>query len=267
VVGRENPLTLLVDLHTACTPASLRFDPGAVGWLPDRNTKGIEMSRRSKILAGAAVAALLAVGAGTGAMAIVGDGGPAPGGHQGAGLMGSGMPDGAMGPGMMGSGQMGRMGAMAGVRVDSEFAYLTEMIPHHEEAIAAARQLLARSDRPEMKAFATSIIGTQSAQVVQMKAELARWYPGRDTTANYTPMMRDLTRLSGDALDRAFLEDMIPHHGMAVMMSQQLLGQGLAQHSEVTQLATSIRDGQHAEIVKMMGWLGSWFGESVHGQR
>ncbi|MBI2705799.1 MAG: DUF305 domain-containing protein, partial [Actinobacteria bacterium] len=81
------------------------------------------------------------------------------------------------------------------------------------------------------------------------------------------PMMRDLTQLSGDALDKAFLEDMIPHHGVAVMMSQQLLGKGLAQHDEATQLATSIGDGQRAEIMKMMGWIGSWFGEGMHGPR
>ena len=80
-------------------------------------------------------------------------------------------------------------------------------------------------------------------------------------------MMRDLSELSGDALDRAFLQDMIPHHAMAVMMSQQLLGRDLTRHSEVTQLATAIRDGQHAEIMDMRGWLGSWFGESVHGRR
>ena len=60
---------------------------------------------------------------------------------------------------------------------------------------------------------------------------------------------------------------MIPHHAMVVMMSKQLLNQPLAQHTEVTQLATAIRDGQHAEIATMMGWLGSWFGEGMHGQR
>ena len=68
-------------------------------------------------------------------------------------------------------------------------------------------------------------------------------------------------------LDRAFLEDMIPHHGMAVMMSQQVLSRGRAQHPEVTELATTIRDRQHAEIVSMMAWLTSWFGTSIHGPR
>ena len=166
-----------------------------------------------------------------------------------------------------GMGQRGARGMMAGVAVDSEFAYLTQMIPHHREAIVAAKQLLARTERPQMRAFAASIIKTQSAQVDQMTTELAGWYPGRDTAVSYTPMMRDLTGLSGDALDRAFLEDMIPHHAMAVMMSQQLLRRGLAEHPEVSALATTIRDGQHAEIMTMMGWQGSWFGDGVPANR
>lgn len=199
-------------------------------------------------------------------------------GHPGAGvgMMGTGQPGpGHMGSGMMGAGPMngGAMGPMSGMptarmhetQVDSEFAYLTQMIPHHTEAVAAARQLLARTDRPEMKDFARSIIETQTAQIEEMKADLARWYPGRDTTAEYTPMMRDLSQLSGDALDQAFLQDMMPHHGMAVMMSQQLLARGLAEHQQVTDLATTIRDDQRAEMMTMMDWLHSWFGTTAHG--
>ena len=183
--------------------------------------------------------------------------------HPGAGA-------GKMGPGMMGAapmagGAMAPMPGMQGSHVDSEFAYLTQMIPHHTEAVAAAEALLARSDRPEMKDFAQSIIATQTAQIDEMKADLARWYPGRDTTAEYTPMMRDLSQLAGDELDQAFLQDMIPHHGMAVMMSQQLLARDLAEHQEVTDLATTIRDEQRAEIMTMMEWLQSWFGTTAHG--
>jgi uncharacterized protein (DUF305 family) len=116
-----------------------------------------------------------------------------------------------------------------------------------------------------MRAFATSIIETQSREVEQMRSWLATWYPGRDTAVHYTPMMRDLTGLRSDALDRAFLEDMIPHHMGAVMMSQQLLGQGLAAHTELEPFARTVRDTQHAEIVQMRGWLADWFGATGMG--
>jgi uncharacterized protein (DUF305 family) len=150
---------------------------------------------------------------------------------------------------------------MADMQVADEFGYLTTMIPHHEEAIASARALQAGTDREEMRAFAQSIIDTQTREVNQMRAWLATWYAGRDIAVDYAPMMRDLTGLPGDALDRAFLQDMIPHHMAAVMMSQQLLNRNLAAHPELDPFATNIRDTQRSEIMQMHGWLAAWYGE------
>lgn len=160
------------------------------------------------------------------------------------------------------SGGMGGMGM--GMEVRNEFDYLTRMIPHHEEAIVAAKVLQSGTQRQEMRTFAASIIETQAAEVKQMQAWLAAWYPGRDTRVAYTPMMRTLTGLGGVALDRAFLEDMIPHHMMAVMMSQQFLVANLADHGEVVPFARNIRDTQQNEIQTMAGWLRDWFG-GTHG--
>lgn len=163
-----------------------------------------------------------------------------------------------------------RSGQMQGMRagmelVDSEFDYLARMIPHHEEAIDAARVLLEGTDRPEMRDFAASIIESQSAEVDQMREWLAAWYPDRDPTVDYQPMMRDLDGLSGAELDQAFLEDMLGHHMEAVMMSQQLLTQGLAEHDEVASFAAQIRDDQRAEIFQMRTWLQDWFDVSPMG--
>ncbi|MFB2934206.1 DUF305 domain-containing protein [Aerosakkonemataceae cyanobacterium BLCC-F154] len=72
-------------------------------------------------------------------------------------------------------------------------------------------------------------------------------------------MMRDLNNLKGDDLDRAFLEDMRMHHMGAVMMSHQLLGNNLAKHNEVNQLASKISISQRQEIHQMQAWLRSWF--------
>ena len=161
--------------------------------------------------------------------------------------------------GRAGSSGMGAMAGM-GMAVGSEFEYLTEMIPHHDEAIATARILHRASERQEMRAFAASIIDTQSAEVRQMKEWLAAWYPDRDTRVSYQPMMRDLSGLRGGALDKAFLEDMIPHHMMAVMMSQQLLAARLTRHDTVIPFAMNIRDTQRNEIQMMSAWLREWFG-------
>ena len=61
---------------------------------------------------------------------------------------------------------------------------------------------------------------TQTAQIEPMTGWLASPYPEQSATVDYRPMMRDLSGLSGDGLDRTFLQDMIDHHMAAVMMSQ-----------------------------------------------
>ena len=208
------------------------------------------MRRPVAVVAGSLVV-LIAVA--TAAIAVVEnrqrDGGFGYGMHQ----MMAGQPDGGR--------QLGSPSArdrMHGAAVTTEFDYLAEMVAHHEEAVAAAKQL-ARSARPQMRAFGRSIVASQTAQIDQMKGWLSEWYAGRSTDVDYQPMMRDLSRLSGDRLDRVFLQDMIPHHMMAVMTSQQLLVRGVADHDEVNALAVSIRDEQHAEIFWMRDRLASWF--------
>lgn len=167
------------------------------------------------------------------------------------GMSGAPIMDNTTGAGMGG----GMMGAMRSMQVDSEAGYLAQMIPHHEEAIAAAKVLKAGSQREELREFADGIIRTQQAELKGMTQWLKRWHP--DTMiATYEPMMRtDLDQLKGSQLDDAFLQDMVMHHMMAVRMSQQLLRGDIAEHDEVADLARSIRSGQMTEISQMQEWL------------
>jgi uncharacterized protein (DUF305 family) len=153
--------------------------------------------------------------------------------------------------GMMGPGMMGSMN----VFIDSEFDFLVHMIPHHEEAVEKATYLKENTEREEIREFAEGIIRTQSAEIEQMTTWLESWYPDRNHQVDYQPMMRNLEGLQGDALDQVFLEDMIPHHMTAIMMSQQLINRGLAEHEEVEALARRIRTSQSNEIQMMMNWI------------
>ena len=56
--------------------------------------------------------------------------------------------------------------------------------------------------------------------------------------------------------DEAFLQEMIPHHQMAVMMAQMLLSG--TNRSEMKQLAQDITNAQEAEIAQMRSWLEEW---------
>jgi uncharacterized protein (DUF305 family) len=160
-----------------------------------------------------------------------------------------------MGP--MGMGMMRQAHAMADI--ESEVDYMVRMIPHHQEAVDSARVLLERTDRSEMEQFARDIISTQSREIEQMRSWLSEWYPDRDPDVEYEEMMRDYTRLSGDRLDLAFLQDMIPHHMAAVMMSEQLLSGVEIEHRELEELAATIRTTQTTEIRQMSRWMNEWF--------
>jgi Domain of unknown function (DUF305) len=155
----------------------------------------------------------------------------------------------------------GAGGTMMGGSGLGEAGYLAEMIPHHQEAVAAATQL-ARSPRPEMQALGRRITEIQNSEIRQMTGWLAGWYP-QQPRPGYRPMMRDLSAMSGDDLDRAFLTDMIPHHMRAVMMSQSLLVSGAPLHPQVGVFAGAVRDAQRDEIVLMRGWLTTWFPTST----
>lgn len=168
------------------------------------------------------------------------------------------MREGAEGGSMMSNHELHHGGAS--LSPVSESAYLVDMIPHHEEAIRAARQLLVNTDREEMRSFARVIISVQQAEVDTMRRWLAERYPDINQVSGYMPMMGDYSGMTGDAVDRAFLEDMIPHHMTAVMMSRQLVQKNIVVHDDVEPFATTIAKTQSEEISQMMVWLPLWFG-------
>ncbi len=150
---------------------------------------------------------------------------------------------------------MGQMHA-----VTSEYDYLSQMVPHHQDAITAARQMQ-RSDRPEMRQLGQSIVRTQAAEVGRMEGWLEQWYRQSPAPSPSGTTMPDLSGLSGDQLDKTFLQFMIPHHMMAIMMSQQLLMHGQAQHPEVADFARKVREDQGAEVRTMRQYLTQWVGQ------
>jgi uncharacterized protein (DUF305 family) len=58
--------------------------------------------------------------------------------------------------------------------------------------------------------------------------------------------------------DRAFIEQMIPHHRMGVMMAS--MAQTNSQHPELRQLQQVMVRVQSDEIQQMEQWYRSWYG-------
>lgn len=70
-------------------------------------------------------------------------------------------------------------------------------------------------------------------------------------------MSAGLKGKTGDAFDKAFLEEMIPHHEGAVVMAKQVLA--TSKRPELIKLANDIIAAQNKEILMMNTWLTSWF--------
>lgn len=171
---------------------------------------------------------------------------------------------------------------MMGQRADQHFIEM--MIPHHEDAIAMADLALTRSKRPEIQQLAQTIKKTQSQENQQMRtwykqwfgSEVPTWSPGMGRGQGMGMgrgmgsgmgqgmgrgmggcMRSDLAALEKAAdFDRAFLEEMIPHHEMGVRMTHMIAN---SQRPELQTLADAIVTTQTAEIEQMQRLYQQWY--------
>jgi len=175
-----------------------------------------------------------------------------------------------MGRGLSGPGRMGTQS------MDQHFIVM--MIPHHDGAIAMADLALTRAKRPEIKALAKNIKASQSQENAQMRTWYRQWFGGDVpswTTGGAMGMdgmgmgggMGGMGMGMGTSLaalknaadfDRAFIEQMIPHHRMGVMMAS--MAQTNSQHPQLRAMQQAMVKAQSREIEQMTQWYRSWYG-------
>lgn len=163
------------------------------------------------------------------------------------------MPDGSL----MSNTPMAGTGAMdhSAMMVSSEREFVAGMIPHHQEAVDTAKEVLTRGgSNDQVVVLANEIIAAQETEIALLKEWHLAWY-GEAYVADdsYQPMMRDLSNLSGAELDKVFLEDMIPHHMGAIMMANSV--RPYIEHEEISDMADAILETQTAEIDLMQQLL------------
>lgn len=158
--------------------------------------------------------------------------------------------------------------------IDAHF--IEQMTPHHEDAITMAKLALTKAQKSEVKFLAQNIMNSQGKEINQMKSWYKGWF-GKEVPiignqvinqhgmmgnnkSTYMGMMgnvSDMTRLEDAAdFDKAFVEEMIPHHQMAVMMATML--KSSTNRPEMKKLANNIITAQTKEIGQMRGWLTDW---------
>ena len=175
--------------------------------------------------------------------------------------------------GMMGLRNTPQQGMMQNTNgIDAHF--IEQMIPHHDDAVTMAKLALTKAQKPEIKQLAANIIDSQGKEIDQMKEWYKSWFekdvPQGGQIMNQHGMIEggrmhmgmmgndtDMARLeNAEDFDKAFIEEMIPHHQMAIMMASML--KGGTQRPEMKQLAEDIITAQTKEIDQMRQWYIDW---------
>lgn len=154
-------------------------------------------------------------------------------------------------------------GGMLSQNIDRHF--IEQMIPHHEGAIAMAKIAQKRSKNADVLKLANDIVSAQQKEINDMRGWYQGWYGVAVPKSSGMGMMHmdsmdgDTTALesaSSPDFDRLFVEQMIPHHEMAIMMARML--DAGTDRPEMKQLAANIKSSQSSEIEMMRRWLAEW---------
>jgi len=162
--------------------------------------------------------------------------------------------------------------------------FIVMMIPHHEGAIAMADLALQRSRRAEIRALSERIRVSQSRENEQMRRWYRQWFgsgvptwPGPEGgpamgmgmgmgggmamgwgMPGFSTSLEALR--SASDFDRTFLEQMIAHHRMGVMMASHAAW--TSEHPQLRELEAAMVRVQSQEIEQMAQWYRQWFGSA-----
>ena len=174
--------------------------------------------------------------------------------------------------------------------MDKDKMFIEHMIPHHQDAVDMAKLALEKSKRDEIKKLSGEIIKAQNDEIAAMTKWYKDWYKAdvpkaamgkggmmnKNSHSQHGQMMdmcmmnnssgmmmnmkMDLNALrNSQDFDKSFIEMMVKHHAMAVMMSGMIID---SKRNELRKLAREISSSQSSEIEQMIQlyikWYGAW---------
>ncbi len=150
----------------------------------------------------------------------------------------------------------------------SDERFVDAMAPHHQGAVEMADVALENAEHPEIRQLAGDIVSGQQAEIEQMRAIKERLSGSSEVPMEMSPeememmgMMEDPGQLADeDPFDRAFIDEMTPHHESAIQMAR--VAQESTNDPEIRELASGIVEAQEAEIEQMTAWREEWYPES-----
>jgi uncharacterized protein (DUF305 family) len=171
---------------------------------------------------------------------------------------------------------------MAGMEFD--LVYIDMMIPHHESVIALAEIARDQLGDERLQAIADAILETQPPEIEELAALREEWYGSPEPEKISDEIMAKSMGMehgcadqmhmdqmsaewqveqfeAADDKDLAFIDQVIPHHEMAVVTSQLALEK--AKHEEIKDIAQMVIDAQEREIKELEAIRAELTGEAT----
>jgi uncharacterized protein (DUF305 family) len=149
----------------------------------------------------------------------------------------------------------------------SDERFIDAMVPHHKGAVDMARVALREAEHPEIEQLAEDIVSTQRAEIEELKSIKKEEFGNAGVPMN---MRQEDMRMMGmtmspqelakqDPFDKAFIDNMIPHHQSAIDMAS--IAQEESENPRIKELAEDIVSAQEREISQMQRWRQDWYPE------
>ena len=147
----------------------------------------------------------------------------------------------------------------------SDKAFIDAMVPHHEGAVEMARVALENAEHKQVRDLAQDIISAQREEIRQLGEIRERRFGAAEGHARMNEedmagmgMAEDPRQLAdADPFDKAFIDDMIPHHESAIEMAEA--ARRKTKDPEIREMAENIVSAQEREISQMERWRKQWY--------
>lgn len=149
----------------------------------------------------------------------------------------------------------------------SDERFIDAMVPHHKGAVDMARVALKNAEHDEIRQLAENIVSTQRAEIRELKSIKKEEFGNAGEPMNMsakdmenmgmTMEPQELARQ--DPFDKAFIDNMIPHHQSAIEMAR--VAREESDNPRVKELAEAIVSAQEKEIEQMKSWRREWYPE------
>lgn len=150
----------------------------------------------------------------------------------------------------------------------SDERFIGAMIPHHEGAVEMAEVGLKNAEHEEIKQLSEEIISAQQAEIEELKSikqeefgsSEAPMKMGMEEMEGMGMMMDPQSLADQNPFDKAFIDNMTPHHQSAIEMAE--VAAKNTDNERIESLATDIIEGQERELSQMKQWREEWYPES-----